>query len=158
MNEKEKTFDELSEYHFKQACEHIRLCEISVQKRLHELTASLCDIDKDKMFENTDVVFIAHARWFYWYAYRYMTNESYDKIALQDFHGLHKFNARTVQNAVSKMSMMIENEPLWKRRWLVVRKLIKIYNKEDENEPIRPIIINVPKELKGIVRIETKEK
>lgn len=154
----ENTFGNIAAFHLEKACEHIRMCEVSIQSYLSDIVASLCDIEKEKMFTATDVVFIAHARWFYWYCYRYMTKESYDKIAMQDFHNQHKFNARTVQNAVSKMSMMIDSEPLWRKRWLVVKQLIKIYNGEESEKPIMPITIQIPKELKGIVKVEIKEK
>ena len=135
----------LSEYHLGQACEHLRLCEISIQDYLADFVASICDVKKERMFDATDIVFLAHARWFYWYCYRYMTSESYDKIAAQDFHGGHSFNSRTVQNGVNKMSTMIDNEPLWRLRWRTLKQIIKAYNVDDTQEKISTVIIQVPK-------------
>lgn len=151
----ETTMTEVTAFHVNKACEHLKQAEYSIQDYLAEYVASLCDVAKTDMFQQTDVVYLAHARWFYWYAYRYMTSESFDKIALQTFHGCHSFNSRTVQNGVSKMAVMIDSEPLWRKRWTIVKQLIKTYN-EDEIEEYT-ITVNVPKKLKGIVKIKIKE-
>lgn len=156
--ENNNDMSELVAYHMGQAFEHLRMCEVSVQEYLAELVASVCDVTVNKMFEATDIVYLAHARWFYWYCYRYMTSESYDKIASQDFHCGHRFNSRTVQNGVNKISAMIDNEPLWKLRWRNLKQIIKTYHNEiNGRDKTKTIIVQIPKELKGVVNIEIKE-
>ena len=143
------------DFHFKEAIEHLKMCELSVQSKLADLTASICDVEKEKIFTDTDIIYIAHARWFYWFSYRYMTNESYEKISMQTINGGHTFNPRTVQSGVSKMTMMIAGEPLWAKRWLVIKNIIKTFNgnniKKDE-----PLVIQIPKEFKNKIQINYK--
>lgn len=153
----EKTMGDLSAFHIEEACKHLRQAEYSMQDYLADYVAAMCDVSKEEMFAQTDVVYLAHARWFYWYVYRYMTSESFDKIALQSVHGGHNFNSRTVQNGVSKMAAMIDAEPLWRKRWTVAKQLIKAHNDESGDIEEHTITVSVPKKLKGIVKIKIKE-
>ena len=148
----------LNTYYLEQACKLLAHYEGSIQKYIADAIASLCGIAKNDMFKASDVVYFAHARWLYWYAYRYMTNESYDKISSQSFHGEHKFAQRTIQNGVNKMAMMIEKEPIWKKRWSVIKRIIKLKDNNVVSDMNNTIVIHVPKDLKEIVKIEIKEK
>lgn len=148
--------DELDSFHIEEACRHLRQHERDIQNYIADFVASLCDVKKEEMFSHSDVVFFAHARWFYWYAYRYMTNESYDKIAKQDFHGGHSFTSRTIQNGVNKMFMMIERDAIWKKRWTIIKRIIRLHN--DTEEVKSHIVIQIPREIKEYVKIEIKEK
>jgi len=47
---------------------------------LADFIASLCNVEKEKMFSTCNNLDVAQARWLFWYAYRYMTNETYEKI------------------------------------------------------------------------------
>lgn len=152
-----RELDGIESFHIEEACRHLRMHEQDIQVYLADFVASLCDVKKEEMFSHSDVVFLAHARWLYWYAYRYMTNESYDKIATQDFHGGHSFTSRTIQSGTNKMFMMIERDAIWKKRWIAIKKIIKIYN-GDIDVPKSSIVIQIPKEIKELVKIEIKEK
>lgn len=152
---KEK-WNELETFHIEEACKHLKLHEEKIQDYLADCVAALCDVKKEEMFSQSDVIFFAHARWLYWYAYRYMTNESYDKIAKQDFHGGHSFTSRTIQNGANKMFMMIERDPIWKKRWSIVKRIIKLRNSDTDVK--NRIVIQIPKEIKEIVEIEIKDK
>ena len=75
----DKVVSELKEsqdFHIKKAVEHLLLCEKDINKYLSDFVAALCEVPKSSMLSNTHVAYCAHARYLYWYAYRYMTNES----------------------------------------------------------------------------------
>ena len=52
--------------------------------------------------------------------------------------------------------MMIEKEPMWKKRWTIVKRIIKAYQNDimssDDNAP--KVIIKVSSELRGKIKIE----
>lgn len=152
-------WEALNTFHVEQACNHLACYDGSIQEYIADTIASLCGVNKNEMFKATDIVYFAHARWLYWYSYRYLTNESYDKISIQSFHGEHKFAQRTIQNGVNKMAMMIEKEPIWKKRWAIVKRIIKL---KDESTSMdftdSTIVIQVPRGMKEKIKIEIKEK
>ena len=63
------------------ACELLRQHESRIEDYIAEIVAALCNVDCSDMLTNSSVAYLAQARWLYWYAIRYMTNETYDKIA-----------------------------------------------------------------------------
>ena len=150
-------WETIDDYNVQKALYHLRRCDRDVQDFIADCCAALCDVSVDDMLSDTDIIYIAHARWLYWYAYRYMTNESYEKISISTARS-HTFALRTIQSGVNKMSMMIANEALWKKRWTVVKHIIKLRENEEEVKRDSPIVINVPKELKEKIKIEIKDK
>ena len=160
----EKTNDEIKSRwteidtrHIERACEHLRAFEGDVRCYIADFVAALCGVDKQEMFSASDVVYLAHARWLYWYTCRYATNESYDKIARHASGNDHVFVQRTIQSGVNKMAMMIEREQLWNKRWLAIRRLLRLRDDDTAKEKNNTIVINVPKELMKDVKIEIKE-
>lgn len=129
--------------------------EEDIKNVLADCVASVCNIKKEEMMEGTHTAYLAQARWLFWYSYRYMTNETYEKIAKQTSTPIHKFSTSSVRDCVNKMGMMIASEHLWQRRWNIIKNIIKQRCKEKEE---KVIVINIPKELKDQVRVETKEK
>lgn len=141
------------------ALELLRRSDCDIRLYLADCVASVCGIHVEEMFINTDTIHLAHARWLYWYAYRYMTNESYAKI-LEDtpLYG-DRFAERSVHGGVNKMAMMIVNEPIWQRRWGIIKRIIKLRDHENEIKEDNNIIIHVPKGmLNDKIRITIKEK
>lgn len=136
---------------------YIANLEADNHRNLSKLVASLCDIDEDTLFSKSDEQHIAHARWLYWYSYRYMTKESYIKMSIHTSRYGRNFSLRTIQHGVNQMSMMIEYEPIWKKRWILMRKVIKP-DGEDGCDKDCTIVINVPKHMKDKVKFEIKEK
>lgn len=111
---------------------------------LADFIASLCNVEKEKMFSTCNNLDVAQARWLFWYAYRYMTNETYEKIGKLsgDLYG-KTFTKVGVAASVNKMYELIEQQPIWRKRWLIVKRIIKISNtliEEQENQPIKIII------------------
>ena len=155
----DKVVSELKEsqdFHIKKAVEHLQLCEKDINKYLSDFVAALCEVPKNSMLSNTHVVYCAHARYLYWYAYRYMTNESYEKIAAMSCESGHKYTQSAIATGVNKMSTMIEEEPLWNKRWLIVKRIIKLQWQDETID--NTIVIQVPKDLKGKVNIQIKDK
>jgi hypothetical protein len=88
------------------------------------MVASVCDVDVDEMLTDTKHLQNSHARWFFWFAYRYMTNENYDSIARKT-GTKRKFTVGSIGYCISKMSMMVESEPIWVKRWTIIKRVIK---------------------------------
>ena len=148
----------LNSTHIQQALYHLKKHEGDIRDYLSDCVAALCSVSTDEMFSDSDVSSFAHARWLYWYSCRYLTNESYDKISKNKSIG-HSFCLRTIQNGVNKMAMMIETEAIWKKRWSVIKKIIKM-NDGDETTNIidNVIVITIPKELNKKINVVIKEK
>jgi hypothetical protein len=68
-----------------------------------------------------------------------------------------KFVGRAIQQGVTKMSMMIECEPVWRKRWDCVKQVIKQKYGEDESVD-NTITICVPLHLKEKIKIQIKER
>ena len=111
---------------------------------LADFIASLCNVEKEKMFSTCNNLDVAQARWLFWYAYRYMTNETYEKIGKLSGELYGKtFTKVGVAASVNKMYELIENGGIWRKRWLIVKRIIKISNtliEEQENQPIRIVV------------------
>lgn len=146
----------LNAHNVDKICELLRTQEIPLINYLANFVASICDVDKDDLFVNSDKIYIAQARWLFWYAYRIMTNESYEKIADRLATDTYRFTPQGITFGANKMSMMIEKEPMWKKRWTIVKRIIKAYQNDimssDDNTP--KVIIKVSSELRGKIKIE----
>ena len=57
-------------------CSLILEQEHSVQDYLADIVAALCDLTTQDMMTKKGSLHCNHARWLFWYAYRYMTNET----------------------------------------------------------------------------------
>jgi hypothetical protein len=125
-------------------CDTLAVYEGRIRTYLADFVASLCNVEKDKMFSNCNNLDVAQARWLFWYAYRYMTNETYEKIGKLSNEIYDKtFTKVGVATGVNKMYELIENGGVWRKRWLIVKRIIKFSNtliEEQENQPIRIII------------------
>ena len=73
-----------------------------------------------------------------------MTNETYEKSGKLSGELYGKtFTKVGVAASVNKMYELIENGGIWRKRWLIVKRIIKISNtliEEQENQPIKIII------------------
>lgn len=143
--------------HVEQAIAHLKQHEEDIRMYLADFVAAVCGVERRDMFSNSDVSCFAHARYLYWYAYRYMTNEPYEKMAREVPEEGHRFVLRSIQGGVNRMSRMIEEEPLWKKRWTVIKRIIKLREQEDEGVD-STIVIQVPKSIKNKVDIVIKTK
>ena len=149
---------QLDTYNIEQACNYIRKMEQDVREYLAQFVAAICNVDVESMLAKTDVIYLANARWLYWYAYRYMTNESYEKIAADTSRNGHKYKLRSVQGGVNKMADLIDKQPLWERRWHAVKKFIKLRDTQVDEHIDNTIVIQVPRDVKDKIKIVIKEK
>ena len=108
------------------ACEYLRRIESDVEDFLAEIVASICNIDVNEMFKNTSVAYIAQPRWLYWYAIRYATGETYEKIAARTQERGFAFSPNGIGQSINKMAKMIDSNPLWTKRWVMLKHIIKM--------------------------------
>lgn len=128
-------------------CDTLVNYERCVRTYLADFIASLCNVETERMFSDDNHLDVAQARWLFWYAYRYMTNETYEKIGKLSGELYGKvFTKVGVASSVNKMNIMIEQQPIWKKRWAIVRRIIKTQN-EIVFEPQIPVTIAVPKNV-----------
>lgn len=135
-------------------CDLLRGYESKIQYWLAYFVSSLCNVEIDKMLTDCNTLSVAQSRWLFWYAYRRMTNETYEKIAnvSSQYYGKF-FTTATVANGITKMAQMVECEPIWTKRWVIIKRIIKQY-RENLIENEEPIKIVVPKNAK----VELKRK
>ena len=135
-------------------CDTLSNYNIHVRECLADFVATLCDIEKDKMFTDTKDHDIAQARALYWYAYRYMTGETYKQIGKlsKDVYGKN-FSTFGVSSGVNKMYTLIEEQPIWRKRWTILKRIIKMQNAMSV-EPNIPRTITIPKNVELIIKKE----
>lgn len=133
--------------------------ELSVHDHLADIVASLCNIDKMTMLGSSEKAYVAQVRWLFWYAYRYMTGETFEKIGRMTHDcGGHKFASNGIGQGVNKMSALINSDPIWQRRWTTVKRIIKLREQESEVKVDNAITINIPRGLREKINIIIKEK
>jgi len=148
---------EIDSNDLKQALYHLERCEMCVEEYLADAVASLCGVSVNDMMSDSATQHFTHTRWLYWYAYRYMTGESFLKISTVLRDGWKRFTKYAVIKGVEKMSQMIESEQVWNKRWAVVKRIIKL--REQGNEYIdNTIVVQVPRDIKNKINIVIKTK
>lgn len=154
----EKIQNDLSTHHIEKALAHLRLLEQGYQCYLADFVCALCGVEKKDMMSGNNSTSV-QARWLYWFSYRYMTNESYKKIAsmTEPFKG-KRFSTQGIAAGVNKMSQLVESEPIWKKRWTIIKRIIKLREQESEVKVDNTITINIPKDLRDRINISIKEK
>ena len=113
---------------------------------LADFIAALCNVEKERMFSDCKDLDVAQARGLFFYAYRYMTGETYRKIGelSKDVYG-KAFTKVGVAESVNKTYTLIEQQPIWRKRWTIVKRIIKQTNTLVEDEAKEPIKIIIPK-------------
>lgn len=133
-----------------EVCRLLRLHETRIQDYLIDCVASICNVDKLDMMTNTSKLNIIHARWLFWYAYRYMTNESFVRMSEVTLRYGKKFTEQSISNSVNKMGNMIAKETTWAKRWVLIRRIIKLRNSDKTNAILGDnlsVTINHPKNI-----------
>ena len=104
--------------------------EGDLREYLADIIAALCGVSAETVRNGTSKdVYNAQVRWLYWYAYRYMTNESFFAIAEKEDH---RFGVSTIMQGVWKIGGLIDAKTIWTRRWTEVKKIIQVINKATE--------------------------
>ena len=115
------------------ACKALRGYEKQIKNCLAQLVASLCGISTMELLQDTTRVPIKHARWLYWYAYKQMTKESCKSISKMSDKYKH-FHTSSITSGITQMSMMISREPIWAKRWDIIKRVIKSINEVKDKD------------------------
>lgn len=149
----------IKDEHIEKALDHLRQCEIDIQTYLADFVASICDVEKEQMLSDCNTLCVAQARGLYWYARRYMNNDTFERIARQTNHINGKaFTEQGVAARVYKMSQLIDSEPLWRNRWSILKRIINTKYDDKEKDTDNVVVIQIPKGMREKFKIEIKEK
>lgn len=145
----------LDDENLRMACEYLSRCESDVEDYLAETVASLCNIDVADMLSDTSTTYLAYPRWLYWYAVRYLTNETYEKIALrtEKKYG-YKFSPNGIGQSINKMAALITREPIWTKRWTIIKHIIKLRDTNEMHQDTVTMRLIAPKGVKVELRTE----
>jgi hypothetical protein len=159
-NEIKSDWNALEEESLKDICERVKSYERNIQDYLADVVAALCDLDLSDMMTKDDRVHCNHARWLFWYAYRHMTNDTFEHLSqITDRYG-RKFAHQSINSAVNKMSVLIADNTIWTKRWVVIRRIIKARDQSIEIDfgqikqvPTDKVTISIPQDLKSKIEI-----
>lgn len=151
--ELKEQWDSIENSNITKACEYLRGYEQEIGEHLARFVASLCDISVEEMLSDRKNNYFSQARWLYWYALRYMTDDTYEKIAIRTIYNGKKFTLRAVAKGIEKMGEMIDNDGIWRKRWVILKRIIKMHNSNDSDNTIT-ILITKPSGVK--VNVEFK--
>lgn len=155
----------LDDENVQRICEMVRSYERDIQDYLAEMVAALCDLDAAEMMTKEDRIHCNHARWLFWYAYRHMTNDTFEHMSqITERYG-RKYTMQGINAAVNKMSALIIDNTIWTKRWTVLKRIIKMrdqaaefdFGQNQQKLPADRIYVNVPRELRGKVEIKYED-
>lgn len=138
------------------ACRMLEGQEDIYQDDIASFVASICQVAVPDMMTRTDKLHFNHARWLFWYAYRYATYEPFIKIADVTSRWGRRFTEQGISSSVNKMGRLISANTMWTKRWLLVKRLINAQNKKHEDD--NTIVILVPRGMRDSIKVEIKEK
>ena len=135
-------------------CKILANYEGNIYDHIADFVSSLCCITKERMFSDSKSIDVAQARGLFFYAYRYMTANTYDKIGriTGETYG-RRFTPEGVKSSIVKMSELIESNPIWSKRWSILKIIIKS-QKVGIDESCVPITIKVPKNVTATIKQE----
>lgn len=135
-------------------CRILSNYEGNICDHIVDFVSSLCCVTKEQMFSCSKKLDVSQARGLFFCALRYMTGNSYNKISriTGEMYG-KKFTPEGVKSSVVKMSELIESNPIWNKRWSILKLIIKS-QKDDIKEPPIPIVIKIPKNVIATIKQE----
>lgn len=165
-NEIRKEWLDLRDKSFSEIEYVLRKYDFNAQDMLASFVASICGIDLAEMLSSSEKLHLAQSRWLYWYALRYMTHDTYERISERTMLGGCRFSPRAVGFGITKMGRMIDSEDVWKGRWMVIKRMIKLsqdpmsYYENDFSNPMPEkykLMLRVPKSIKDKVEVVIQE-
>jgi hypothetical protein len=150
-------WEKIDNAYIDEVCRLLRLHETNIQEYMVDCVASICDVDKLDMMTNVSNLNTIHSRWLFWYAYRYMTKDSFSHISHITLRYGKKFTEQSVSSSVIKMGNMIDNDTIWAKRWAIIKRIIKLRDStlSDENQNA-VVIVQYPKNVEIKLRTKTK--
>lgn len=118
-----------------EACRLLEGYEGDLRRYLAEITAAVCGVEIENLLTDTKRIESSQSRWLYWYAYRYMTNESYESMSNKT-RATRYFVPSCVAHSIAKMTMLINEEGIWMKRWTFLRRVIRIILDKDGEEEL----------------------
>lgn len=107
-------------------CELLRGHELMFQKNLIDICAAICNVESENLLTDVSSLNISQTRWFYWYVCRFIYNDTYRNIARKTQEMSNKsYTLQGVCVCVKKMSWMIDSQMIWRKRWNMIRYIIK---------------------------------
>jgi len=146
-------WQQLDNHDIEEICNMLCTHEIRIQDYLIYCVASLCNTDAKEMMTSVSRVSTIHARWLFWYAYRYMTHEPFVRISEITYRYGRLFTEQSISNSVNKMGNMITRETTWENRWRIIKRIIKA-REENMQPPSVPITITIPKNVELTIKKE----
>lgn len=140
----------------------LRKYDYNAQDMLSSFVASVCDIDIADMLTTGNQPYAAQARWLFWNAYRYMTHETYERISERTILDGCKFTSESVRTGIFKIQQLIEEDDTWKGRWLIIKRMIKLwrnphdYYDSDNSNPM-PMKYKVTMRVPQNIEVEIKK-
>lgn len=135
-------------------CKILANYECNICEHIADLVSYSCNVKKERMFSDDRSWDSAQARGLFFYAYKYITNNTYDQISrmTNDVYG-RKFTRECIRTSVIKMSELIEKQTIWNKRWSMLKAIIKS-QMEYTKEPQVEITIKVPKNVIATIKQE----
>ena len=106
---------------------HVRLTEECIA----QLVASLCNVRVRDMLMDKGRSPFSLARGLYWYTIKQVFNVTNDYISKASTKHTH-FKISCVRLAISNMSMLIQKDSIWQKRWYIIKRVIDEIYKVDE--------------------------
>lgn len=167
MNENamKKEINSLREKSFKEIEKILGRYNFDEQDMIASFVASLCDVEVSDMLSVTNNTQIAQARWLYWFALRYYTHDTYQTISERTKLDGHAFAAAGIGMCITKMSNLIEQDDVWKRRWVVTRRMMRLLGDPHDyqlsdfayNSQKYKLLLQVPKGEGNRVEVNVEE-
>lgn len=149
-----KQWKEEDDRYMESIFKQIRARSWRIQENLVNFTASLCGVDAEKMMTDTTDIDYVHAKWLFWYAYKYMTGEPYIAISKMSEEFGKKYTEQSIAYAVKKMGWLVEQRNVWKERWAVLKRIISLRTGEQVLPDKVKITVKCPKGVEVIVKHE----
>ncbi len=126
----------------------LRKHDFNMTAMLSHFVASICDVDVADIFSVNNKAYCTQARWMFWYAYRYMTRETYERIAERTAFDGHKFHTQAIVHGINSFAKLIDYDTAWAHKWHIIKHIIKIKNDAQVvQEEKTQISITVPKNV-----------
>ena len=132
-------------------CDLLKKHERRIPDYLADCVASICDVDKTKMMIEQKNANTTHARWLFWYAYRYMSHDAFIQIKEITKRYGKEYTEQSIALSVNKMRDMIANETIWTKRWLLIKRIIKLRdvdNTQANTNNNADVVVTYPKHIK----------
>lgn len=90
--------------------------DIQINDSLLTFILSICNVTTQDFMTKSNQ-YHSQVKWLYWYACRYIRNETYLKISQRQITSRKQYTLDAVRKGVERMSDLINTDIIWKERW-----------------------------------------